>query len=109
MKHVQIENCDWSHAINRYDSQNTVFYLDPPYHPDAVKGRLYDATMSIEDHRKMLAKLQTIKGKAVLCGYHTPLYDAMLAHWRHEDVEVKSRIHFGETRPERTEVVWMNY
>lgn len=109
MKNVQLDNLDWSNVIDSYDSPTTVFFLDPPYPPDAVEKQLYAYIMSIEEHRTMLKKLQAIKGKVVLCGYHTPLYDAMLAHWRHHDFPVHSNLSFRTCRPKRTEVVWMNY
>lgn len=59
--------------IDLYDSENTVFYCDPPYFK---KEYLYKLDMFA--HQQLMEKLSTIKGRFVLsyekCDYITKLY-----------------------------------
>lgn len=79
LRTVQIENLDFRDIIPRYDSKDTLFYLDPPYIPDTrKKRRVYDYEMSLDDHRDLVNILLNIKGKAVLSGYDHVLYTPLL-------------------------------
>lgn len=47
---VIIENRDFERLINLYDSKDTLFYLDPPYH---TTEKLYDCRFSEDDHYRL--------------------------------------------------------
>ena len=67
---VIIENLDWAKCISRYDSPNTVFYLDPPY---PGNGANYAHNMrEWEDHRSLAACLDKCQGKWLLSSYDIP-------------------------------------
>jgi DNA adenine methylase len=61
---VVIENLDFRDAIKRYDSERTVFYLDPPYvdRSEDYYGRPFTA----DDLRDMAAMLTQIRGRFLL-------------------------------------------
>ena len=61
---VIIENLDFRDAIKRYDSERTVFYLDPPY-PDNSE-EYYDVKFTINDLRDLAAMLTEMRGKFLL-------------------------------------------
>jgi len=63
-KDVIIENLDFKKAIQLYDSDKTVFYLDPPY-PDRSED-YYGITFTVNDLRDMAKMLTQIKGKFLL-------------------------------------------
>ena len=63
-KDVTIENLDFRKIIQLYDSDKTVFYLDPPY-PDRSEN-YYDVTFTIKDFKDMAKMLTQIKGKFLL-------------------------------------------
>ncbi|WP_016732320.1 DNA adenine methylase [Saccharolobus islandicus] len=63
-KDITIENLDFREVIKMYDSEKTVFYLDPPY-PDRSED-YYGITFTIDDLRDMAKLLTQIKGKFVL-------------------------------------------
>jgi len=60
---VTIENLDWLDFINRYDSSETLFYLDPPYF--GVEN-YYGKDLFSRDQFALLAdRLSSIKGKFI--------------------------------------------
>ncbi len=63
-KDVTIENLDFRKVIQLYDSDKTVFYLNPPF-PDRSEN-YYGITFTIKDFRDMTKMLTQIKGKFLL-------------------------------------------
>lgn len=63
LRMVVIENLDFEHLIRTYDSDHTLFYLDPPYY-EAEK--YYPDRFQPEDHERLRNCLGNIKGKFVL-------------------------------------------
>src|SRR6185437_8458697 len=54
LKRVVIENDDAFRAIERYDSPDTFFYLDPPYPMDTRSGgKAYKFEFDNEQHKKL--------------------------------------------------------
>ena len=77
LRAVQIENVDFKRIISRYDTPNTLFYIDPPYLPETrAKGsaNVYRHEMSQDDHLDLLNMLAGIRGKFVLSGYESNFY-----------------------------------
>jgi len=54
---------DYVEVIQKYDSKNTVFYVDPPYFK---KEYVYGITHSVDLHTELFEILSNIKGKFVL-------------------------------------------
>ena len=63
IKSWTIERLDFRDLIKRYDSENSFFYLDPPYHN--IKG-LYKYELTDQDYFEMKELLDRIKGKYLL-------------------------------------------
>ncbi len=61
---VVIENLDFREVIKKYDSEKTVFYLDPPYVDRAED--YYGTPFTADDLRDMAAMLTQIRGKFLL-------------------------------------------
>lgn len=61
---ITIENLDFRDVIKKYDSEKTVFYLDPPY-PDKSQS-IYDLSFTVNDLRDLARILRQIKGKFLL-------------------------------------------
>ncbi len=67
---VIIENLDWKDCIERYDSDRTVFYVDPPY---PGNGANYAHNMrNWDDHRALATRLQACQAKWLLSSYNIP-------------------------------------
>jgi hypothetical protein len=49
------------------------------------------------------------KGKILLSGYPSKLYDEMLTGWRKKEFDLANHAAGGENKRRMKEVVWMNY
>ena len=72
LKRVQIECLDFEKVIRKYDSKNTLFYLDPPYMEREYYYRTKEVDFKKEDHVRLSNLLKHIKGKFVLSYYEHP-------------------------------------
>lgn len=111
---VQIENAPALEVIQRYDSEETLFYCDPPYpHDSRSDVNAYAFEMSNRQHRELAEVLHSVKGKVALSGYHSPLMEELYKDWQSIESAPKSA-HSTNTRAdkvkqERIEVLWVNY
>lgn len=88
MMRVQIEHADFRRILERYDTPETFFYLDPPYVPETRKSGEYKHEMRLEDHRELVDRLLRLEGIAMLSGYVHEVYKPLEeAGWRRIDFE----------------------
>jgi len=83
LKQVQIESDTAIKCIRRFDTPETLFYVDPPYmfetrHSDEER---YAIEMSNEEHSQLADVLHSVKGKVILSGYWSELYQVLYADW----------------------------
>ena len=112
IKNVQIENLDFRDLIPKYDTKDTLFYLDPPYMQTTRRrpNEGYVHEMSINDHKDLVKILLKIKGKAILSGYKTGLYKKLEDNgWHRIDIKTKLTAHLSKRKDEVTESLWINY
>ncbi|GAB4146786.1 MAG: DNA adenine methylase [Cyanobacteria bacterium J069] len=104
---VQIENATAIEVIQRYDSEETLFYCDPPY-PHDSRGDIhaYGYEMTDNDHRELAEVLTNLKGKVALSGYRCELLDKLYKDWNY--IESPSKQCLSVKQP-RTEILWTNY
>ncbi|HEU5227940.1 MAG TPA: DNA adenine methylase [Ktedonobacteraceae bacterium] len=104
---VQIENSPAIDVINRYDSEETLFYCDPPYpHDSRGDNNAYAYEMTDEQHQELAEALHRVKGKVAISGYHGNLMDKLYANWQCFQAVPKN---CHTSKGERTEVLWVNY
>ena len=114
LKEVQVENLDILELIKKYDKEDTLFYLDPPYISDTRKQKKsYDYEMTDEQHKKLVDTLIGVKGKVVLSGYDHPIYNKLLDNdWSKvvlgEYAKRSQKTNEGELSKGK-EFVWVNY
>ncbi len=107
LRTVQIEHDDAFRVIQRYDSPDTLFYLDPPYHhAGRTDAHAYGYEMDEQDHIRLAELLHHIQGKVALSGYRTPLMDELYHDWVRIDAPART-IHASKAR--RRECLWLNY
>jgi DNA adenine methylase len=95
--------------IERLDSPETLFYLDPPYvHRSRSVPNAYRHEMSDEDHRRLLERITSLRGKVVLSGYANSIYDESLGSWKRHEFDMPNHAGQNKTKERRVEVVWMN-
>lgn len=68
---VTIECLDWRDVLDRYDSDTTVFYVDPPY--TAVRSEGYYPNHDL-DHAELIERLDDLEGEAVISYGELPDY-----------------------------------
>ena len=104
---VQIENDLAINVIKRYDSEETLFYCDPPYpHESRGDSKAYRYEMTDEEHIELAQVLHNVKGKVAMSGYHCALLHELYGNWNVQEANSK-KVHSVKT--ERTEVIWTNY
>lgn len=117
LQRVLIEHGEALRVIERYDTPETLFFLDPPY-PLATRGRrYYRHEMTDDDHRGLIKRIANVQGAVLLCTYPNAIYDELANHgWTQKTWETVAHS-FGNTRviaesrkdkSTRTEVVWFN-
>jgi DNA adenine methylase len=101
---VQIENQHAIKLIERYNRENVLMYVDPPYLLSTRSKRIYRYEMNDNDHIELLHALKGHKGKIILSGYENDMYNTMLNGWYKE-----SKNCLKEAGLSATETLWMNY
>lgn len=109
IRRVQVENLDWQELIEKYDRENTLFYLDPPYiHSTRVDGK-YEYELNDNDHSQIVLVLQNIKGKAILSGYDHPIYNPLVeSGWTRIAIETIAYSSRYREKPNRIEYLWIS-
>lgn len=104
LRGVVIENRDALGLIAEQDSDETLFYLDPPYvRSTRDAGTDYRFEYSDGDHRLLACALRGVRGMAAISGYRCDLYDDVFAGWHRVD-----RIARADGAKARVESLWLN-
>ena len=107
LQRVQIEHAPAIEVIQRYDTADTLFYVDPPYvHSARGDSAAYGYEMTDKDHESLAEMLQGARGRIVLSGYRTGLYDRLYRQWRRVDAEERN---CHSVRQPRRESAWLNF
>jgi DNA adenine methylase len=114
LRGVCVLNRDWKDVVLRYDGENTLFYLDPPYVLETRNSEgIYVYEMSDEEHEELVDICLGLKGKVILSGYKNKIYERLEKNgWIRLDKEVSLRVgavEIGGVREKRVESVWLNY
>lgn len=113
---VQIEGLDWRQVLDRYDQDDVVFYLDPPYVLGTRKprkqrgGKTYSSELSDDDHAELVARALALRGNVLLSGYdhelYRPLEDAGFERLEFAAIAASASTHAGGEGACRIEVLW---
>ncbi len=106
---VQIENRPAIDIIALYDSQDSLFYCDPPYiHDTRGDSKAYDSEMTDDDHAELATVLNGISGKVALSNYDCNLMGELYSKSDWFKTVIPERTNHA-TKGKRTEVLWTNY
>lgn len=110
---VVLENMDAMKLIVREDAPETLFYLDPPYLQETrtSKDSYGEYEMTVQQHTELLSILVGLKGKWMLSGYPSRLYDSVFKDFPHtlRTFDLPNNAAGGETKRRMTECLWTNY
>lgn len=96
---VTIERLDFEAFIARYDSEGTLFYLDPPYW--GVEGYYGKALFARADFERLTAVLRALEGRFILSINDTPETRALFKGFDIETAELTYSASPAETRGTR--------
>lgn len=104
LRGVQIENKPAVELIKRFNYPNVLIYCDPPYVLGTRHGKQYRCEMENDEHEELLDTLLSHKGKVLISGYDSELYQRKLSGWYQERATAYSQV-----CSKKEEVLWMNY
>jgi DNA adenine methylase len=107
---VIIENLDWRHCIDKYDRDNTVMYLDPPYPGNGVN--YFHNMRDWTEHQELAERLTRTKCKWILSSYDTKEVHSLFSAYHITRVESSSGMKTKKDSKERVlnrEVLVTNY
>lgn len=112
LKRVLILNRDAIDVIRGQDAPQTLFYCDPPYLAETrTAPDVYAHEMTADQHAALLDALSEVKGKFLLSGYRSDLYDRYAGEfgWHRTDFEMANHSAGGKTKRRMVECVWSNF
>jgi len=110
LKRVAVLNRDAFDVIRQQDSEGTLFYLDPPYLSETrTVDDVYTHEMTVSQHADLLDTVKNCRGKVMLSGYRSPMYDDQLAAWNRHEFSLPNQAASGKTKRRMIEVVWCNF
>lgn len=95
LSRVYIFNKPASEVLMAFNTPNTLAYVDPPALPDSGE----EEVMDLDDHIDLADLLRHFKGKVMLSGTPSPLYNRIFKDWRCVKKKTASK----------TDCLWVNY
>lgn len=116
LKTCSIENRPALYAMQLYDSEQSFYYLDPPYLSVASerdKSTSYQGyDMQENEHQDFINTVLGLKAKIIISGYDHPIYDALVKNgWKKISIEVNAASGNKKNKDidtDRTEILWIS-
>ena len=112
LRRVQILSRPALDVIQVWDTTDTLHYCDPPYVPETRhegSRSIYGCEMTEEAHRELAHVLRACKGKVVLSGYPSDLYNELYGEWRTVRFDMPNHAAGGRSKTRKQEMLWMNW
>lgn len=108
LKGVTFECLDYQKCIGGYDSEQSLFYIDCPYHRHEV---YYGDTFTEKDHYKLSNILHSVRGKVMLSHYECDTYNELYSDWNKYTFQSFKGSHksTGESKPKTQECLFTNF
>ena len=107
---VEVTSLPVAQLFQERDSENTLWYIDPPYLPETRRSpQVYTKEMTKAEHIQLAEVLNTAKGKVIISGYQSPLYNAQYSGWSLKCKPIANHSSQSKTKQHRIECLWMNY
>ena len=104
LRGVVIENRNAIEVMQMHDVPEALYYVDPPYvMVTRTRKRGYLHEMDNSDHLQLAEVLHSLKGRVVLSGYASELYDQLYLGW--DRVERRT---MADGAIERVEFLWLS-
>ena len=107
LKHAVIDDIDAISCIERYDSSDTLFYIDPPY---VSTEQNYEHTYSMGDFIGLLNTLRNTEGRWILSHYWNDALRDFVESGGYKYKEIATKTYCKKkVRDDRTEVLVYNF
>jgi DNA adenine methylase len=97
-------------AIRSCDGPGALIYADPPFvHSTRTSTDNYGHEMDDGAHAELIEVLDGCRGRVLLEGYWSPLYERLLGptRWQRYERKVKVSVSAGEKKGDRVQCVWV--
>lgn len=78
MRSIIIEGLDYRLILDKYDTEQTLFYLDPPYpHITRSAKHSYRHEFTSKDHEEFITNVKKLNGHVIISSYENDIYDKL--------------------------------
>ena len=110
LKDVRIYRQTALQIIDTFDNENAIVYCDPPYVQSTRQAKqVYLHEMTDDDHRALAERLHRFKGKVLLSGYPSALYDELYSSWNYAEKRIANHSSQKRIKEYKIERLWKNY
>lgn len=110
LKRVLILNRFAIQVIREQDGQKTLFVCDPPFlHETRSSPATYKYEMTNEEHQELLDTLKQCKGKVILLGYDSVMYNTALSSWNKKVLKQANHAASGDKKRVMEQHIWLNF
>lgn len=107
LKQALIENLSYERLIKEYDSDETLFYVDPPYVGTENYYKMING-FTMKDHENLVGILKSIKGKFMLSYNDCEVVRDLYKGFKFKELAVNYSLN-GKARKKGSELLIMNY
>jgi len=104
LKGTKILNQDYKNILKKYDSPNTLFYLDPPYENSK---NIYDKYYM--DYEDLELQVRNLKGAVVISMNDSPNIRKIFKNYKIVKIDETTNRKFGSISTSRVDILIMNY
>lgn len=108
---TDVENFDFGDSIQKWDSPDTFFYLDPPYYK--TEDYYANHEFGIETHQRLADSIKNIQGKFALSYYYFPQLEEWFPkdkfRWVEKEFSKAAMATAGKQQTKGVELLIMNY
>jgi DNA adenine methylase len=110
IQETYIFNKDYKEVIDAFNNKDSLVYCDPPYVSETrVSKEAYKHEMTTDDHIDLANLLNRFKGKALISGYPSRLYNRLYSDWRCVRKKIVNHASQQKSKKYQTECLWINY
>lgn len=106
---VIISNKNAFDLFDRYDAENTFYYLDPPYHWSTRGVTRYTIDFTDEQHTNLINKVLTMKSKILISGYDCEEYNQLTNNGWNKHCFKVNVVDGTNSAKTKVETLWYNY
>lgn len=105
-RRVQIENRDFRFILSKYDTEDTLFYLDSPYDPSLRSSSKYEFEFANQDFHDLKYYAERVKGKVAISAYKTDFMLVLFSEFYLHEGPIRKN---SMAKREAQEVLFTNY